>query len=159
MLDVLPQLQTQPTHLLLENVKGFRDSALRARIVAVLAAHGYALRELLLSPTQLGMPNQRTRYLLLAKRAPHAFAGEPAAFPALPHGAHVPPCTAPACRACHLGPTIGAYLEHGVDDTPYLVRDSVVASHGLAFRLHALPTPTPTRHPLDTHTRVKTQTL
>lgn len=133
MLEVLPRLQTPPGHVLLENVKGFGDSALRARVIEVLAACGYAVRELLLSPTQLGMPNQRTRYLLLAKRAPLRFAVEPTAYPAL---LPTSPCTSPACSACHRGPVLAAYLEPaGFDDTPYLVPDSVVVNHGLAFRL------------------------
>ncbi len=58
-----------PTSLLLENVVGFESSAMRARLHAVLSRRGYAVREVWASPAQLGIPNQRTRYFMLASRA------------------------------------------------------------------------------------------
>jgi tRNA (cytosine38-C5)-methyltransferase len=57
-----------PGALLLENVVGFESSAARARLHAVLTRAGYCVREVWCSPAMLGVPNQRTRYFLLARR-------------------------------------------------------------------------------------------
>lgn len=147
MLEVLPALETKPRYLLIENVKCFAESQMHARIVDVLQAHGYSVRDLLLSPTQLGIPNQRTRSFLLARRAPLVFRMEPAEHPALPHDLgeqldaetaqpeHAPKCLSPLCAAHHRGPLIRSYLEPDIDVTPYLVRPDVVSKHGRLFRL------------------------
>jgi len=57
-----------PGALLLENVVGFESSASRARLHAVLTRAGYCVREVWASPTMLGVPYQRTRYFMLARR-------------------------------------------------------------------------------------------
>ena len=55
-----------PRTLLLENVVGFESSSVRRRLYHVLVGRGYSVRELWASPAQIGVPNQRTRYFLLA---------------------------------------------------------------------------------------------
>lgn len=60
--------ELRPTYLLLENVVGFESSGTRARIYAVLIAAGYCVREVWCSPAMIGVPNQRTRYFLLAAK-------------------------------------------------------------------------------------------
>ena len=57
-----------PAALLLENVVGFESSASRRRLHAVLTEARYCVREVWASPAMIGVPNQRTRYFLLARR-------------------------------------------------------------------------------------------
>ncbi|EOD23622.1 hypothetical protein EMIHUDRAFT_44391, partial [Emiliania huxleyi CCMP1516] len=71
-----------PSSLLLENVVGFESSSTRTRLRAVLLGRGYSVRELWASPAQIGVPNQRTRYFLLASRRS---ACEPLSSYLLPH--------------------------------------------------------------------------
>ncbi|XP_052659335.1 tRNA (cytosine(38)-C(5))-methyltransferase isoform X3 [Harpia harpyja] len=73
-LDILPRLQKLPKYLLLENVKGFESSFARSELLRMLATCGFKYQEFLLSPTcacgfclQLGIPNSRLRYFLIAK--------------------------------------------------------------------------------------------
>jgi site-specific DNA-cytosine methylase len=56
----------QPKYLGLENVPGFQRSRAREALLAVLQK--YELREELLCPTRLGVPNRRERYYLVASR-------------------------------------------------------------------------------------------
>uniref|UniRef100_A0A7S4B0L0 DNA (cytosine-5-)-methyltransferase n=1 Tax=Chrysotila carterae TaxID=13221 RepID=A0A7S4B0L0_CHRCT len=61
-------LQLLPRFMLLENVAGFESSSVRRRLTAVLRARGFDIRELWASPAHFGVPNQRTRYFLLARQ-------------------------------------------------------------------------------------------
>jgi site-specific DNA-cytosine methylase len=61
-----------PPALALENVPGFAGSRTHARLRAVLDRQGYEVREQILCPTELGIPNRRLRFYLVA-------AGEPLA--------------------------------------------------------------------------------
>ncbi|KAI5724144.1 hypothetical protein M8J76_016053 [Diaphorina citri] len=67
-IPAIPSLQ----YLLLENVKGFEGSRSRDLITSMLTRAGFRFQEFLLSPTQFGVPNSRTRYYLIAKRSPAA---------------------------------------------------------------------------------------
>ncbi len=61
--------EVRPRYLGLENVCEFRGSRAHARLLEVLAGAGYgAVRERCLCPTQLGVPNRRRRYYLVASR-------------------------------------------------------------------------------------------
>lgn len=73
LMHVLAGMESPPTHLMMENVKGFEVSETRKHFVGILDTMGYHYREFLLSPTQFGIPNSRTRYYLLAKRRPCTF--------------------------------------------------------------------------------------
>jgi len=66
-------LSRSPNYILMENVKGFETSDTREHFVCTLKACGYSYQEFLLSPTQLGIPNSRLRYYLLAKKKPLQF--------------------------------------------------------------------------------------
>ena len=57
-----------PAYLLLENVVGFESSSARAALLSTLLSRSYHTRELWVSPSDVGIPNQRTRYFLLARR-------------------------------------------------------------------------------------------
>jgi site-specific DNA-cytosine methylase len=61
----------RPPFVALENVAGFETSAARDLLVGTLEAAGYGhLQERLLCPSELGWPNRRPRYYLLAGREP-----------------------------------------------------------------------------------------
>ena len=148
MFEVLPKLTMKPQYLLIENVKGFRESSMRSKVVETLTSLKYDIREILLSPTQFGIPNQRTRYFLMARSTPLVFTMEPFSSPVLPHEECdpsdadtvtedlVPRCLSPLCARCHRGSVIANYLERDFDDTPFLVKESMVINHGTVFRLY-----------------------
>ncbi|KAH3742915.1 C5 cytosine-specific DNA methylase superfamily protein [Pelomyxa schiedti] len=71
--SVLSHCTNKPNYFLLENVKVFQSSASRNQLVEVLRTTGYHIQEFLLSPANFGIPNQRLRYFLLAKRHPLNF--------------------------------------------------------------------------------------
>lgn len=59
----------RPRYLGFENVPGFEGSRGHQRLLATLEEAGYgSVRECLLCPTQLGVPNRRRRYYLVAAR-------------------------------------------------------------------------------------------
>lgn len=61
--------EVRPRYLALENVPGFRGSRVHGRLLEVLEGAGYrTVRERLLCPTELGVPNRRRRYYLVAAR-------------------------------------------------------------------------------------------
>lgn len=62
-------IDSLPANLALENVEGFAVSQARARLLDLLAAKGYRVRELRLCPSELGIPSRRPRYYLTASRA------------------------------------------------------------------------------------------
>jgi site-specific DNA-cytosine methylase len=68
LIALLPQLAHPPTHMLLENVVGFEGSETARRLRRTLLALEYDCREFHISPTDLGLPNERRRYFLLARR-------------------------------------------------------------------------------------------
>lgn len=68
-LAVLEHLaELRPPWVALENVPGFCGSRAHARLREVLQAGGYTVREQLLCPTELGVPNRRRRFYLIANR-------------------------------------------------------------------------------------------
>lgn len=71
--------EIRPPRLALENVPGFAGSVTHGRLRAVLDAAGYEVREFLLCPSELGWPNRRRRFYLLASRV-----GLPATVPLEP---------------------------------------------------------------------------
>ena len=64
LLDRIKRLQ--PRMLGLENVPGFHSSQAHQRLCNTLVELGYEIAELLLCPTQLGIPNRRRRFYLVA---------------------------------------------------------------------------------------------
>lgn len=56
----------RPPYLAMENVPGFVGSRAHARLRDVLDAARYSVRETLLCPTELGLPNRRQRFYLVA---------------------------------------------------------------------------------------------
>src|SRR5688500_7979710 len=60
--------RVQPPMLALENVPGFQGSLAHERLLAIFERCGYAVAERLLCPTELGVPNRRRRFYLVASR-------------------------------------------------------------------------------------------
>ncbi len=65
----------RPKWILVENVKGFFGSDMLNQWYECLDECGYTFEEYLLSPTQLGIPNNRTRYYMVAERSNRFFGG------------------------------------------------------------------------------------
>jgi tRNA (cytosine38-C5)-methyltransferase len=58
----------RPRYIFVENVPGFETSQSRAYLVGTLHTLGFHIEEYLLSPIYLGIPNDRKRYYLLARK-------------------------------------------------------------------------------------------
>lgn len=68
-LSIIPQL-IDLKYVLLENVKGFETSEARNLLLETLKKSSFTYQEFILSPTQIGVPNVRYRYYVIAKRKP-----------------------------------------------------------------------------------------
>ena len=68
LIDLLEE--APPGALALENVPGFAGSRTHGRLRAALDRHGYRVRETEICPTDLGAPNRRRRFYLVASRDP-----------------------------------------------------------------------------------------
>jgi len=69
-MNVLPYVETIK-YLLLENVAGFETSKARDDVIDSLTSSGFETQEFLICPRQIGIPNSRMRYYLLAKKGEH----------------------------------------------------------------------------------------
>eukprot|EP00002_Diphylleia_rotans_P040095 TRINITY_DN9439_c0_g1_i4.p1 TRINITY_DN9439_c0_g1~~TRINITY_DN9439_c0_g1_i4.p1 ORF type:complete len:332 (-),score=45.84 TRINITY_DN9439_c0_g1_i4:307-1302(-) len=72
-LELMPHLAKKPRYLAIENVKGFEVSDTHDVLIESLQKMGYNIREFLLSPRYYKIPNERTRYFLLARLHPLGF--------------------------------------------------------------------------------------
>lgn len=135
-LSLIPQIK-QLKYILLENVKGFEKSDMRSRVIQCITDSGFNYKELILSPSQLGIPNTRYRYYLLAKRKDfqfcfdnsiHNFNLPEAVFKALPKSKH----TILAEKVCALDNrkdktyTLANILED-VEEPQYLIPTKLLA--------------------------------
>ncbi|KAJ2350397.1 hypothetical protein GGH91_000169 [Coemansia sp. RSA 2671] len=68
LLQLLPRVKCTPDYVLLENVMNFENSRSRSLLVSTLGHLGFVVSEFLFSPTQIGIPNSRLRYFLVARR-------------------------------------------------------------------------------------------
>ena len=66
LINLLPQ--STPKYLFLENVVGFEKSESRDLLVEKLVGLGFEFTEWIITPSQLGIPNNRPRYYLTAVR-------------------------------------------------------------------------------------------
>ena len=64
-LDILPEIQFK--YLVLENVQGFETSDARNQLVKTLERCSFQWQEYLTSPADVGIPNSRLRYYMIAK--------------------------------------------------------------------------------------------
>ncbi|CAG8569889.1 10802_t:CDS:2, partial [Scutellospora calospora] len=73
LLDLLAKMKNPPTYILIENVKGFEESETRTTLIKQLINCNYNYQEFFITPLQLGIPNSRLRYYMLAKKQPLVF--------------------------------------------------------------------------------------
>jgi tRNA (cytosine38-C5)-methyltransferase len=119
LIKLLHRIKEKPTWILLENVQGFANSDMVQEYYTCLTDNGYTYKRYLLSPIQLGIPNHRLRFYVLAERS-NRWANE------IDVHTEVPPSVIDALPAQH---TVGDYLKEMLEDnnnTPYLVPDSVL---------------------------------
>ena len=105
--------ECRPAAVCVENVCGFAGSRVHARLLTALAAAGYGVAEVELCPTRFGVPMQRPRRFVLARRGAEA---------RLPEAPAVP-------RAWE--PPLAAYLS----GEGARVDDAVVARYGRSFNV------------------------
>jgi DNA (cytosine-5)-methyltransferase 1 len=117
LLDLIDRLR--PPALALENVPEMRGSQAHTRLRDVLERGGYAVAERLLCPTELGVPNRRRRFYLVASR--EGLAGWAAASE--PMTAATEPGASPDVTTHHFAvppsPPLSAFLD--TDDPPELL--------------------------------------
>lgn len=72
-LGELPEIE----FVLMENVKGFENSKARELYLAALKEANFFYQEFIISPTQIGIPNSRSRYYCIArKHEPFSFSSD-----------------------------------------------------------------------------------
>jgi len=67
LLGILYDMKKPPKYIFIEDVVGFEMLGIHDRLVATVSHRGYAFQEFILSPTQVGLPNQAPRYFFMAK--------------------------------------------------------------------------------------------
>jgi tRNA (cytosine38-C5)-methyltransferase len=68
LIQVIQNMKNPPEYILLENVKNFEISDSCKLLMEALENAEYAYQEFILSPVQFGIPNERVRYFLIARR-------------------------------------------------------------------------------------------
>ena len=127
LMKLLTSLQHKPRWIFLENVKGFATSRMCQAWKECLEQNGYAWKEYLLSPVQLGIPNHRLRYYILCELDSTRWSNQ------------LPDNSASAGDDIHQEPSHGKvrpqrvvqdYVDHYLttlkDLEPYIVPDSVL---------------------------------
>ncbi|ELP85927.1 methyltransferase, putative [Entamoeba invadens IP1] len=66
--DVLKNMENKPEHIFIENVPLFKESLVFKDIMCVLNELEYHIQDIVISPHQIGIPNSRTRYYVMARK-------------------------------------------------------------------------------------------
>nr|AAV85978.1 5' cytosine DNA methyl transferase-like protein [Pristionchus pacificus] len=66
LLHCLNKMSNRPRWIFIENVSAFHSTSMHSTLIETLNTIGYRIEEYMLSPVQLGIPNSRPRYYLLA---------------------------------------------------------------------------------------------
>lgn len=114
--EILPELNGID-FILMENVKGFETSQAHDLYTEALKRSGFHYQEFLLSPTEIAVPNTRTRYYCLARR------NKPFLFQTDTILEHLPNGSDGVC------PTIASFLPNLSEDSEfaeYLLPDEVL---------------------------------
>lgn len=105
-------------------VSGFERSKTRKLLVDKLKALGFSIKEFLISPTQIGVPNSRLRYYLLAKKG--TFSNSPCNQEITTHVTDL----LQAQDTPNGSRTIGDYLDAAAEDlTEFELSDKVLLKH------------------------------
>jgi len=65
LIEMFQSVKYKPDYILLENVKNFESSESCKLLKETLVKNEYAIKEVLMSPLEIGIPYQRLRYYLL----------------------------------------------------------------------------------------------
>lgn len=68
LLSSIRDMNRPPRWIFIENVSGFHGTSMHSALIETLNTVGYQIEEYILSPVQLGIPNSRPRYYLLASQ-------------------------------------------------------------------------------------------
>nr|3QV2_A Chain A, 5-cytosine DNA methyltransferase [Entamoeba histolytica] len=68
--DILPYLINKPKHIFIENVPLFKESLVFKEIYNILIKNQYYIKDIICSPIDIGIPNSRTRYYVMARLTP-----------------------------------------------------------------------------------------
>ncbi|CAG8572756.1 50_t:CDS:2, partial [Racocetra fulgida] len=68
LIDILSKLSNPPDYIFLENVLNFEKSKSREKLITQICLMNYEIHECLLTPLQFGIPNDRLRYYLMARK-------------------------------------------------------------------------------------------
>ncbi|KAJ3052355.1 tRNA (cytosine-5-)-methyltransferase [Rhizophlyctis rosea] len=153
LIDLLGTLPDPPSYIFMENVLNFEKSRSRDRLISQLVRLNYTYTEWMLTPTQLGIPNDRMRYYLTARRNTTSPSPE-----SLPPKIDAEQVIAPPPQlqdtwpyASPFGPEhrndLGFYLEDGIDiggDGGWKVPDAFVRTRSF-FSEFVIAKPTDTR--------------
>ena len=67
LIEQMSRMSRPPAYFVLENVVGFESSECCALLLATLKRRGYSYQQYHLTPSQLGIPNDRPRYYCIAR--------------------------------------------------------------------------------------------
>ena len=119
LMQLIQTIDQKPTFFFLENVPNFEISKSREIVVETLDSLGYEIKEFLLSPMQIGIPNDRRRYYLTARKR-NRFCKVPYLESAKIHTS-IYDVESPLEL-----PSISTYLEDGIHPQIYKVPDSYI---------------------------------
>ncbi|RKO83306.1 S-adenosyl-L-methionine-dependent methyltransferase, partial [Blyttiomyces helicus] len=144
LIGLLGRMPSPPTYIFLENVLNFEKSRSRDLLIRQLTRLGYDFTEWLLTPLQFGIPNDRVRYFLTARRRAPSPSGEVS-----PPEWVSPPLDLrrdwPWSAQYGSIPPVGDYLEPEVDADAFRVPDTFVKKRrGFSETVLAKPTDTRT---------------
>lgn len=129
LLELIERLR--PTAVALENVPEMRGSQAHARLREVLDRAGYAVAERVLCPTELGVPNRRRRFYLVASRDDLRDWGDSVPASSLPLAMFLDADDPPEL---HVAPALFARYEHAIDvvdaDDPHAVAATFTSAYG-----------------------------
>eukprot|EP00475_Leptophrys_vorax_P043354 TRINITY_DN8323_c0_g1_i3.p1 TRINITY_DN8323_c0_g1~~TRINITY_DN8323_c0_g1_i3.p1 ORF type:complete len:298 (-),score=58.21 TRINITY_DN8323_c0_g1_i3:168-1061(-) len=80
LIEVIENMNNPPQYVLMENVKNFEISESCKLLTRMLQKCGYEYQEFILSPVQFGIPNERVRYFLIARRYPFPYSIDKSKF-------------------------------------------------------------------------------
>ena len=133
-INLLPTLQNL-RYILVENVKGFDTSEACKQLVGTLRLLSFDTNAVLMSPTELGIPNSRLRCYIIAKKSPQNLGNiveETYSTLNIVSGLrkfNIAPVISEAFRPGGDPCKLEKYLEHDVEGQP-LVPDNVLRKHG-----------------------------
>ncbi|KAL7712448.1 Methyltransferase [Entamoeba marina] len=109
--DILPNLKKKPEHIFIENVPLFKESLVFKEILKVLNQLNYFIEYTTLSPHQIGIPNSRTRFYVMARLNPFTFQFQPQQNQLLP---------------------LSSFLDSNVNES-FNVKPELIAKKGMLF--------------------------